>query len=352
MKRAPSWFGVLAIFALVAGGGALVMLNYLDAGRTVATPFKGVCAPVAGIAGPEDLQIDPQARRAFVSSFDRDSAERKTPPRGGVYVFSIDDPLADDAWRDRTGGTPTRFEPVGLSFYDDGAVRRLFVANAASSSVELYSVEDNGDLAYIETFRERRLTSPNDVVATGPRSFYVTNDLEPGRNSLLGKAQFIFRTPSGRVMQFDGVAWSVAAEGLRFANGIAMSRDGKRVYVAETAAAALRIYDRDRENGALYLTETAPMGAAPDNMNIDQSGALWIGARPRSLLPHAISGAKSKAASVVLRYDDMAGVPSKPKAVFVDDGEKISASTVAARLGPALLIGSPFEKKFLICDLQ
>jgi hypothetical protein len=54
---------------------------------------------------------------------------------------------------------------------------------------------------------------------------------------------------------------------------------------------------------------------------------------------------------MVLRYDDMTGTPSKPTPIFTDDGGSISSSTVAARHGPTLLIGAPYEKKFLICRL-
>ncbi|MEQ1931619.1 MAG: hypothetical protein ABL957_13970 [Parvularculaceae bacterium] len=336
------------VSALAVGAVALFSLNLMAGARVVKEPFKGSCAPVSGIAGPEDMQIDAHSRRVFIASYDRQSSEAKE--RGGVFVFSIDDPLADGAWRDRTGGAPASFEPVGLSLYDDGAVRRLFVANAAARSVELYDVEPNGDLRYLETFSERRLTSPSDIVAVGPRAFYVTNDLDPGRDSLLGAAQYLFRAASGRVMLFDGVAWRVAAEGLRFASGIATSLDGKRVYVTETAGAALKVYDRDIGVGNLTLASSIPLAAAADNINIDPTGTLWIGAQPKTLFSPARKG--SKAGSIVFGYDDLGDLPSRPRAIFTDSGEKIAGATVAARLGRALLIGSPAEKKFQLCEVS
>jgi arylesterase/paraoxonase len=342
MRRSGSPVG-LFLLTLAAGAGAFLYLASVDQSKAFQPRFEGSCSPVAGIAGPEDLQIDPATRQAFIASFDR-SAGSKT--RGGVFVFSIDDPLADAAWKDRTNGDPARFEPVGLNFYDDGVVRRLFVVNAATDAIELYDISAEGDLTLIESFAERRLTSPNDVAAAGPRSFYVTNDLAAGRGSLLGSLQYLFRTASGSVLHFDGVAWKVAADGLRFANGIALSPNGRRLYVTETAGAALRIFDREVQNGLLFEAETVPVGVAVDNINIDHSGSLWIGARPSSFLPRV-----AHAPSMVLRYDDMTGTPSKPTPIFTDDGGSISSSTVAARHGPTLLIGAPYEKKFLICRL-
>lgn len=315
----------------------------------VAVAFDGRCAPLSEIAGPEDIQIDPARRRAYVSSLDRRSPGAA---RGAILAFAIDDPLAEDAWRDRTGGAPARFEPLGLYFYEDESVRRLFVVNAAAKSVELFDVAENGDLAHLESFAERRLTSPNDVVAVGPRAFYVTNDVEPGRASLLGRLHFLFRIRSGRVLYFDGVSWRVAAENISFANGIAMSPDGARLYIGETAASALRVYARDAATGTLALEKMVEMGAGVDNINVDGHGALWIGAHPKPLkLPAYIRDPDGKLPSLVLRYDESVGGRTRPAPVYADDGSELSAATTAARLGQTLLIGALLENKLLICTL-
>lgn len=344
MSRSGSWFGVV-VLASAAGAGALFLISFLSGADVVREPFKGNCTPVSGIAGPEDAQIDAYSRRAYIASLDRESGEQ----RGGVFLVSLDDPLSD-TWRDRTGGAPTRLDPVGLSLYEGGGLRRLFVANAASKTVELYEIEDGGDLRYLETFRERRLTSPSDVVGVGPRSFYVSNDVEPGRDSLLGAAHFLFRAGSGRIMHFDGVSWRVAADGLRFAGGLAASFDGLRLYATETAAASLLVYDRDLETGNLTLAKTVPLGAAADNINIDPTGTLWIGAQPKTLLTP--SKKNSAAGSLVFGYDDLREIPSKPRLIFTDAGTTIAAATVAARLGRTLLVGSPAGNRFLMCELS
>lgn len=350
MKRMSSWLGVSA--ALIAGTGiaGFALLSSFNQFGRVDAEFDGVCSPVAGIAGPEDLQIDPVSRLAFVSSAER-RADDKDAPRGGIYALAIDDPLSSP-WRDRTGGIPERFQPLGLHLYSDASSRRLFVVNAAAKAVELYEVAGDGELTHIETFAERRLTSPNDIVAVGPRSFYVTNDVEPGRDSLLGRLHFLLRIGSGSVLYFDGTSWRVAADGLRFANGVTVNGDRSRVYVAETSAAMLKVFDRDLDNGALTLVRSEPMGAAIDNINVDPSGALWIGAhqKPLKLAAYARNPG-TKAPSLVIRYDDVDGSTAKPAEIYADDGSEISASSVAARLGRVLMIGGLAEKKFLICEL-
>lgn len=347
MKRVLSVFGLAAVLAV--GAGLLHGERSLAPDALSAADDFQTCAPVSGVPGPEDLQIDAARRRIFVSSFDRTAPSGGA--RGAIYVFSLDDPLAADSWRDRTAGIPEAFEPVGIYYYDDGETRRLFAANAAARAIELYDVSSNGDLRHLETFVERRMTSPNDVVAVGPRAFYVTNDAAPGRDSLLGRLHYLLGVASGRILHFDGVAWRAAAEGLRFANGIALSPDGGRLYAAETAARGVRIYDRDAATGALAPAMFAPMGAPVRNINTDGAGALWIAAsRPA---PPSRGEARTAGATraLVLRYDDMTGFAGAPKPVFAGDGRALAAPTAAARLGKIVVIGGALEQKFLICDL-
>lgn len=347
MKRFAARLTFSLVLLAIAGAAGVWTLASFGQFTPVQTAFDGKCDPVIGIPGPEDIQIDPASRMAFISSLDR----RAKDGRGGIFVLSVDDPLADP-WRDRTGGAPEEFEPLGLHLYAEGAIRRLFVVNTARRSVELYDVAANGDLSHLETFTERRLTSPNDVVAVGPRAFYVTNDNRTGRDTFLARFEFLSRARTGTLMHFDGMAWKIAAENLRYANGVNISNDGRRLYIAETAGGALRIYDRELSNGRLTLAATVPMGAAIDNINVDRTGSLWIAAHPKPLmLPLYARREEVKAPSLVIRYDDLPGVMREPAKIYVDDGAGISASSTAARLGPTLLIGGLYEKKFLICRL-
>ena len=271
-----------AVFVGAAGFIALRLHAFNHFAR-VEERFSGACAPVRGVPGPEDVQIDRGAGRVFITSLDRRAAGRGDAVRGAVYAINLFDPLDASGWTDRTGGTPEAFEPLGAHLYEDGAVRRLFVVNAATDGVELFDVSPSGDLTHLETLAERRLTSPNDVVAVGPRAFYVSNDVKAGRDSVMGRVQFLARAGAGEVLYFDGVSWRVAASGLRFANGLATSADGARVYVAETAASSLRIYDRDARTGALSRARDIALPAAPDNISVDETGALWVGGLPKPL---------------------------------------------------------------------
>ncbi|WP_428408879.1 SMP-30/gluconolactonase/LRE family protein [Hyphococcus sp.] len=337
-------FWLIVLIFLGASGAAAWRLNAFNQFSSLEPVALARCAPVRGIAGPEDIEVDEAGARAFISSLDR----REKGARGAVHVFDVDDPLSAAGFRDRTGGLPQAFRPYGLDYYDDGETRRLFVVNEAAKAVELYDVAENGDLIHLETFREQRLTSPNNVAAVGPRQFYVTNDVRPGRNAIIGNLHFLMGLSSGEIFYMDGDAWRVAAEDLRFANGLALSPDGLKLYVAETSGNALKLFDRNPETGALALAETIPLGASPDNINMDASGAIWVGALPKPLaVPRLARDADATAPSEVLRVDPEGGAHT----VYRNDGAEQSAATVAARVRNKLLIGALYEEKFLFCEL-
>ncbi len=346
------WTLGLAIAAFIALGlWGFFQVRSFNYDAPLATDFAGECRAVAGVAGPEDLQIDFTSGKAFISSFNRRAREEgEAVSRGSVHYFDIADPLNDASWRDRTGGTPEDFEPLGLHFYSDDNVARLFVVNAATASVDLFEVGPGGDLTLLEQFTERRLKSPNDVVAVGPRAFYVSNDAGSGRSGLRSQLDFLLRRATGRIFYFNGVSWSEAASGLRFANGLAVSEDRNRLYAAETAGRSLLEYQRDPETGSLRFERRIETGAAVDNINIDEDGLLWIGAHPRpfALLRHQ-HDADNKAPSLVFSFDE---TTDRLSPVYANDGSLISGSTTAAKLDRTLLIGALYEEKFLICDLR
>lgn len=346
--RFPLLAGGLALLLALACGAVVFTLHELNHFEHVENRFAGVCSPVTGVAGPADIEAVGASGRAFVLSLDR----RADGARGAIYSVLIDDPLDSENWRDRTLGEPKSFRPLGLSYFEQGEVKRLFVVNGATKAIDIFAVSADGDLKLLESVAERRLTSPNDVVAVGPRSFYVTNDVDAGRHSLLGMIEFLTLAPSGKLYYFDGVSMRLAADQLRFANGVAASLDGARIYVAETTGRALRIFRRDIETGILTLDRIETLPAAPDNITIAFDGALWIGAQPKPLASTlAENNPLAKAPSLVIRFVDKADVASPMTEIFSNDGQMISTSSVAAVAGRRLLVGALFDDKYLICEL-
>jgi arylesterase/paraoxonase len=135
---------------------------------------------------------------------------------------------------------------------------------------------------------------------------------------------------------------------LRFANGLALSPDGAKLYAAETSGKALKVFDRDAASGTLALNETIRLKASPDNINVDPAGAVWIGALPKPLAtPRLLHDPNAKAPSEVIRLDPDGSLTT----IYRNDGEEQSAATVAAPVRNKLLIGALYAEQFLFCDL-
>ncbi|NNU16597.1 hypothetical protein HK107_09720 [Parvularcula sp. ZS-1/3] len=305
------------------------------------------CTPVVGITGASDVAAIPNRNIAFLSVYD----QRGKSERGELIRFDLDNPLDDTSWQDRTGGRPRAFEPGGIDLWEErlpsGLLsHRLFVVNRAGPEVLVFDVDEaTGDLSLAERFSDPRLVSPNDVIATGPSSFYVTNDTASGRQSVRGKADFLLGLPTGQIFHYDGNSWSVEADGLRFPNGIALSPDGSDLFVAEMRAEAIRKYARDPATDQLEPTSRIALRSFPNNLSVDESGRLLIGAVPQPFAYKAFTESlRDSAPSQVLRVDG-----DQVETIYQNTGRDLSAATVASRVGNRTLIGTAADDKFLMC---
>ena len=323
------------------------------------------CSPFAGIVSAEDLQADHQRRRVFISALDREAGK---DARGSVHILNIDDPLSSATWHDGTNGVPARFRPSGLSFFENADVTRLFVVNTAVPGIELFDVADTGTMTHLETFFDRRLNSPKDIVATGPRSFYVTSNTGADRETPLGRLQTIIRAPFGQIFHFNGVSWSVATEGLRFANGLALSPDGNFLYATESAGRALRVYARNESNGVLTYQFSRGLPGDGENINVTPSGDILIATNSKQrAVPIFNNAENSDTRAMVLKFsapdlllqsaetrgarpqsaEPRGAIETKP--LYQLDGDQISAATVADSIDGQMFIGSSSQDSFLIC---
>ena len=96
---------------------------------------------------------------------------------------------------------------------------------------------------------------------------------------------------TGRVLEYDPVSKTtrVIVRGLSFPNGIALSRDERTLFVAETGR--FRIWKIDTAGADLDVSRTSPQATVlldnlpgyPDNLMRGQDGRIWVGiSGPRS----------------------------------------------------------------------
>jgi arylesterase/paraoxonase len=344
-------FRWLLVILLLAAVWLARTLWLAGAFATVEPHFAGRCTEVGGVPGPEDLTIHPRTGVAYVSACDRFALERGETPRGALYAYALDAP--SPAPVNLTGAELADACPHGISLWlDPEGNDRLFaiVHRGERHSIEVYDL-DGERLVHRASLADPLLVSPNDLVAVGREELYVTNDhgWPPG---LARTLEEWLRLPLATVVHWDGARFAKVASGIRVANGIQAGAGGRPLFVAGSLDRALHVYDRDLATGALAHREKVPLGTVPDNVELDAAGALWIGAHPKALaLVDYRNGRAPRAPSQVIRASRSGDGAWGVEEVFLDAGDALSASSVAAVRGDRLLVGGIFEPRFLDCRL-
>ncbi|KAJ9049086.1 Serum paraoxonase/arylesterase 1 [Entomophthora muscae] len=176
---------------------------------------------------------------------------------------------------------------------------------------------------------------------------------------MLAGGKVMFRDESG--------AYSEVARGLKYANGISLSSDRKLVYVAETMAAMLRVYERD-EFDDLVLKEKVPLRFSPDNINVDPAfGHIYAAGFPLQSEAKAnlakydgikhtdVSASISARISNETGEDRFFGRNYKVEPVLMDDGNQLFSTTSCAsdeERGVLLLSGLFTSKGMMDCRMK
>jgi len=175
---------------------------------------------------------------------------------------------AGRVWSVTEGGEPVVEAEVErlmcIDFLPDG---RLLLVSPADGGV-LLRREPDGSLVPHADLSGLTQSGWNDIVCDREGRAYVNSigfDFPGGE----------FRPGLVAVVETDGTA-RVAAEGLAFPNGMAISPDGSTLVVAESYGEKLTAFPiaDDGTLGAAYTWAETP-GDHPDGICFDASGALW-----------------------------------------------------------------------------
>lgn len=335
--------GVLAwfLYNIIPASGVLVRLE---------PKLIDQCRSVAVFPGTEDVTIDEEAGLAFVSADDRRATAAGKPVQGGIYALKLD---GSDRVSKVSPDSFGEFHPHGISLWrgEDGR-KRLFVINHTlgdGHKVEIFDVGFGGALLHVDSVAFDEMSSPNDILGVGPRSFYVTND-RGFREGLMATLEAYLALPFSSLAYYDGQTGSIAVRGLTFANGVNMSADGGTIYVSEFLRRRIGVYSRDAESGALSLVRRYPVNTGPDNIEVSSDGALWIGGHSKvfDFVKHA-RDASHIAPSHVIRVNPATG---ETEDILIDTSGGLNGSSVGAATADTLVVGAVFDGNVLVCPLK
>jgi arylesterase / paraoxonase len=296
---------------------------------------------ISGMVGAEDITIDHSTGLALVSSCDRRKVSKGEPVKGAIYLldFMANAPIFKDL---TSNFDQPDFRPHGISLYTDplDSTKWLFVVNHGISghSIEIFQYTDTS-LIHSETIKSTLMKKPNDIVGVGKRSFYFTNDHDSDGGGFSSFEDFLL-IGTGSVVYYDGNEMKILDEGIRYANGINASKDGKKLYVAACTDGSINVYDRN----PFKKTGNIPCKTGVDNLEWDTEGNLWVGAHPKLLkfLSHAKDPQK-KSPSQVLKINLQNPENPEISEIYVNDGNPLSGSSVAAVYKNTLLVGGVFD---------
>jgi gluconolactonase len=246
--------------ATVLGAGALAIARIGSTDQAAvsaakqgdATPFPVASSRVAGplellIDGydaPEGPAFDKDGNLYFVDSFV--SAIVKVTPAGEASEFF------------NTGGIP-----AGLAFHPDGS---LYVADEGEAIHGIMRIAPDGTSGEIvvNTYEGAPLNGANDLVFDAAGVLYFSDPWDSPSGG------FYRYFPDGTLERLD--------TGLQFPNGVALSREGDAVILAESGLNRLLRYaiGSDGAVGPREIWTTLDGAHFPDGMDFDERGDLYV----------------------------------------------------------------------------
>lgn len=340
----------LAVRRAVASISALVLawwvvdsiyaMRFWDRVPAVRPP---ICRSMTGLRGAEDAVVT-RTGQVLASLDDR----QQNADNGRLVLFENADSEPSLLW----DGAGRPFHPHGIDYRIEGDREIVYVVNhqPEHDAVIVFQLK-NRHLEFL-----RQIDYPgrglNDLAAVGDGRFYVTLDHVPS-NGLMNRLGDYMRLPLGAIEYFDGRQFQRVATGISFANGVAASADGQRLYVASMLAGKILVFDRDAD-GSLSRRTAIAIPGNPDNLAWMSPDVLLVAAHPRILdLANQEKHRGEKAPSRVLKLRltgerDSAQIEE----IFADDGQAIAAASVAVLSGESLWIGSVFDEGMIVCSLS
>jgi sugar lactone lactonase YvrE len=246
--------------------------------------FTGAYAPNTRLAslrtidigaevGPEHIAIGPD--RKLYAAMESGALLRMDPDGGKREVFA------------KTGGRVLGFDfdADGRMIAADPMKGLLAIAPDGRVTVLLDRVADGDPVRYA-----------NSVVVAPEGTIYFTDastrfaPVKWGGTYEASVLDILEQSASGRVLAHDPATKStrVVARGLSFANGIALSSDGRTLFVSETGRYRIwkidgRARDLDVQSGGQARPLIDNLPGYPDNLMRGRDGRLWVGLfRPRN----------------------------------------------------------------------
>jgi arylesterase/paraoxonase len=122
--------------------------------------------------------------------------------------------------------------------------------------------------------------------------------------------------------------------------------------VASVRGFLVKVYQKNEDHSLTFI-ENINCKTGVDNIEFDTENNLWIGAHPNLLHFTAYAkGDKGMSPSEIIRINYIEKGNYTVEQIYVEEGNTMSASTVAAPFGNLILTGNVMDKHFLILESE
>ncbi|KAI1287155.1 Serum paraoxonase/arylesterase 2 [Mortierella claussenii] len=337
------------------------------------------CEAVKGLQACEDIHIHHASGRAFATCGHAESRKTWYPPmnkrnsstdkmafQDQFVVYNI---LSGEYQVIDLVGLPAETDRVfhGLGVHERSATEfTIFAINhrRSGSVIEVleYAIGDKFAL-HKETIQHDLIRTPNDIVALGPRSFYVSND-HRYTGGIMRELEGNLRRPWSNVVFYSPEKTFVAFDRVASANGLAANKDNSIIYLSACYGGAIHVL-KPQEDYTLEEQDYIKLDYYIDNPSVDPTtGDIFVAGHVQPL--KMVMGLKVSDKPVVgpskvvkLSKNPLANSSDNAPSylvdtVLIDDGHLISTGTVAAldRKRNVILVGTAFaERGFIRCPI-
>ncbi len=327
-------------------------------GKCLARPLLDETAG-APVAGPEDLDFDAENGALLISAFDRLD---ESGAQGGIYRLSVGDLAGEGALmaRNLTPGRPD-FRPHGIALSDAtlaviNHTHRREGAGPRGTMLDLFSW-DGRVLTHRKTDAASSYCNANDIAGAPAGGWLFSRDRGAceGVDKIL---ETVFNLGDGEVRHLSAAGdLGAFAEGLAFANGVAVNASDNRVFIAETQGRRIAVFGQAEEKTGRPAPK-GPFGrernfdielaAGPDNLSIGLDGSLLAATLPAPFsLFLALNGWSGPVPSRLIRIRNP-GSPDAAVEVLYENGG-FSAATSIVETPRFFVAGSVIESALLVC---
>tara|TARA_B100000929_G_scaffold88527_1_gene69267 strand:+ start:135 stop:1187 length:1053 start_codon:yes stop_codon:yes gene_type:complete len=348
MKKSLKKRVLLSIFVLLI----LFIINiFWSTGffRAIENKFEGEILKKINLTGAEDITINKIDSFAIISSTARKRFPKTEQETGGLYFLDLKNKNYNPIHLTENFKRP--FAPHGISIFKKDSVSIIAAINHTTEGefIELFELIGT-KLTHKETLKHELIYSPNDIVLLDENRFYFTND-HKYKDGIKRLAEDYLGLSMSNVIFFDGNNFVEVANKIVYANGINIDLKRDLVFVASVRGFLVKVYQKN-ENHSLTFIENIYCNTGVDNIEFDSENNLWIGAHPSLLhFNFYANGNKEISPSEIIKINYIEKGNYSIEQVYIEEGNIMSGSTVAAPFGNIILTGNVMDEHFLILEI-